>query len=176
MKQVISTLLVIVVVLVGKAGKAQFLENSVVRTSFTLLLTNMSTDGAVALQTSNYDIESHTTIVKSMILDLNGFNLTNTSSVYSCTLTDGLWFALKSSTGSGIFSGKIKFGGSTSVLKVLSSEVLGTGFSIDATGESGKIEIGDGSTSLTQSLSTTQCNGKVSLITVRSGATLIVSM
>ncbi len=176
MKAIITIVLFLILGLSYQGAKAQFKDDSSLdRTTFTLLLTNMSTDGAIALQTSNYNIEDNSTIVKSMTLDLKGFNLTNTS-VYSCTLTDGKWFALKNSTGSGIFSGKIKFGGTTSVLKVLSSEVLGSGFSIDGDGASGKIEIGDGLTSLTQSLSTTQCNGKVSLITVRSGATLNVSM
>ncbi len=70
-----------------EVAKAQFTENSIGRISFTLLLTKMSTEGAIALQTSTYDIEANATIEKSMILDLQGFNLTN-SSVYTCTLTD----------------------------------------------------------------------------------------
>lgn len=176
MKPTITIVLFVTLGLWHQSLKAQFTDNnSVARATFALLIANM-TEGTTATQTADYNIEDNTTTIdKSMILDLKVFNLTNTS-VYSCTLTAGKWFALKNSTGSGIFSGKIKFGGTTSVLKVLSSEVLGTGFSIDGDGASGKIEIGDGLTSLTQSLSTTQCNGKVSLITVRSGATLNVSM
>jgi hypothetical protein len=175
MKNNIPILVFMILALSHEVAKAQFTENSIGRISFTLLLTKMSTEGAIALQTSTYDIEANATIEKSMILDLQGFNLTN-SSVYTCTLTDGKYFALKNTTGNGSFSGKIKFGGTTSILKVLSSDVLATGFSIDSNGASGEMEIGDGINIVTQSINSSQCNGRVSLFTVTSGATLIVSV
>ncbi|MEI6143698.1 MAG: hypothetical protein WCP85_30750 [Mariniphaga sp.] len=175
MKTTNVIILLLLLELSYQRAKAQFMENSLVRTPFALLLTNISTDGAIALQTSDYNIEDNTTMRKSMILDLQGFNLTNTS-LFTCTLTDNKYFSLKDSTGLGVFSGKIKFGGTDSFLKVHSSNVLGSGFSIDATDVSGEIEIGDGTTSVRQSINSSQCNGKVSLFTVTSGATLIISI
>ncbi len=132
-------------------------------------------EGSTAIQLAGYDWDASSSLTKSLILDLAGFNLTNTHD-YSCTVSDTKWFALKNTTGSGVFSGKIKFGGTGSILKVHSSNVLGSGFSIDGTGASGKIEIGDGVNTVTQSINNSQCNNKVSLFTVTSNATLIVSV
>ena len=100
--------------------------------------------------------------------------LTNTEGT-SCKINGGKWLILKSTSGSGVFSGKIGFESTTSVLKVYSSEVLGSGFSIDASSAySGIIEIGDGTLSVTQTLSGSQTSNKVTLIIVRSSAKLII--
>ncbi|MEI6143744.1 MAG: hypothetical protein WCP85_30980 [Mariniphaga sp.] len=160
-------------IIISAESKAEFVTFSNLITYYSLL--EQFQEGSTAIQLSAYDCDASSSLTKSLIIDLAGFNLANPSG-YSCTLSDTKWFALKNSTGSGVFSGKIKFGGTGAILKVYSSNVLGSGFSIDGDGASGKIEIGDGTTPVTQSINSSQCNGKVSLFTVTSNATLIVSM
>ena len=110
----------------------------------------------------------------SMTLDLDGYTLSNPDG-YVCMIGDGKWFALKSTATGGHFSGIIGFGGITTVLKVWGNEVLGAGFSIDAGGSQGTIEIGDGVTPVTQTLSFAQTSAVQVRIVVRPGATHIVN-
>jgi len=132
-----------------------------------------ATEGATQTILKSQTLTSDVTMSKSLILSLGNYNISTGENAF--VISDSKYLGL-SSTGSGVFSGYVNFSGITSTLKVLSSSILNSSFYVEASSSaSGMIEIGDGSTSTSQSFNTSQFNSQVSKITVKTNASLTLT-
>jgi len=133
-------------------------------------LLSSATEGATQTILKNLTLTADVSLSKNLVLNFGNYNVTTGDNAF--LIADGKYLGL-STTGSGVLLGNIHFSGTTSVLKILSSSILNSSFYVEASSsESGLIEIGNGSTAVSQSLIPFQLNNKVSKVTVKSKSTL----
>ena len=138
--------------------------------SFAQLL-SAATENTTQTLEKDVTLSSTTTMTKNLTIALGTYHLTTSS--YSLVIAAGKTLSL-SSSGGGVFGGNVCFSDTTSTLRVCSSAVLSSSFTTSQSASSGIIEIGDGTTTVAQTLTTSQIV-KVNKIVVKSNATLTLA-
>jgi hypothetical protein len=132
------------------------------------LMTDVSTNESYSAKLlKNSALTSDRTFTNTYALNLQNYNITGTTN--SITIGNDKTLTL-GSTGTGIFSGKISFGGTGSALKVTRAGLLGTNFTISADGASGEIELNNVTDAIV--LNNINFNSKLRSVLVTNGSVI----
>ena len=137
-------------------------------------LVSDATAGQMQTLLKSYAATSGLTATKSMYVNLQNYNFSGSQTI---TIASSKTLGFKTS-GSGELNNSIEFGDATSQLAIIgSSSILGGSFSVTGA-TSGQVLIGDGSTSTSFTLGSTEVtkfNSKVSKYVVKANSTLTVN-